>query len=683
MTISLSSSAAAQPGLNSHERLREWLADDIAEIRDAAALSRVLEFAAAMRKQLGEYPQLAVPPYLDGLEDELRQMQTLQDPAQMRRMLDDALRRLMVGQLLTPEQYAAQAKALHSGSAVENRRQSREALPTMDAMVMLAADPRRPAQHQRAALLAAAALRTHFSAERPDEGPAQVPILGRNLVPGEHCDDVAQEDADTHLLLLVEGVAYLVGVGARAPQAEPGDLVAQFLWAQADARTPVARVGAGVVPPLVSAATRQTCWRIRRLLAEDAANARQLGRIDRCLFAVCLDAPIEAEYAPDIDRLEALCRRLFGQSGNRWFGMTMIVVDEHADAAVIGGYTRGHEAVPIMAYCEHIVRMTQQMELPEVPQVATLSATMRIEHIAFNVADLGDLGHAARTEVQVAFHPRRAFYDLDAGSDFFKMLGLHPNTALQYLLMLAAHEVHGGATLPALSHAVSTHNGARLKGGLDWVQLSTAGVAEILEAALVDDGGVSMLGHFRRAVRRHSAKVDAARQGYSPSSFIRKPGDALDQLLFELFRDLGAGYATEYRSYLFRPTRWPDTMDILTSTLRLPDHVLYCGRPGATNQLVTLFGLHIVLHRQRTSLFFIPNPARTALPQLVHAALRRWVERLTFAATPRAQCPEEAPTMLGAGERSACDGVGPPPQAIVMRDGRSEPDAAGGHAHGR
>lgn len=627
----------AQTGLNSHARLSGWLADDIASIRDDSAQALTAAFVAAARQRLREQPELAAPPYLDSLEALLRQAQAEDDAARRLGLLDGALRRLFVEQLLTPEQHAAQSQALRSGGAVEDRRQSREALPTMDALVMLEADPRRPAQHQRAALLAAVALRTHFSDRRPDEGPAQAPILGRNLVPGEHCDEVAQEDADTHLLLLVEGVTYILEIGERASQAEADDLAALFQWAQADARTPAARVGAGVVPPLVSAAMRQTCWSIRRLLAADAANAHKLDRIDRCLFAVCLDPPVPPECACGIEPLESLCRRLLGEPGNRWFGMTMLVVDADAEAAVIGGYTRGHEAVPIMAYCEHLVRLARGMEPPAVTAADAASAAARLERISFAVPDLGELGESARTEVKVAFHRDRAFYDIAVGTDFFKVLGLHPNTALQYLLLLAAHEVHRGATLPALSHAVSTHNGARLKGGLDWVQVSTNGVAEVLEAALIDDGGITLLDRFSGLVRRHAAKVDEARQGYSPSSFIRKPRDGLDDLLFEFFRDLGIGYATEYRSYLFRATRWPGTVEILTSTLRLPDGVLYCGRPGATNHVAGMFGLHIVMRRERTSLFFIPNMANTAMPMLVHGALHGWVERLALAAQQRAR----------------------------------------------
>ena len=74
--------------------------------------------------------------------------------------------------------------------------------------------------------------------------------------------------------------------------------------------------------------------------------------------------------------------------------------------------------------------------------------------------------------------------------------------------------------------------------------------------------------------------------------------------------------------------RWPGTIDILTSTLRLPESIVFCGRPGSTCEVATLFGLHILMKADRTCLYFIPNPKTVGRLKEFHNALENLVRLL-------------------------------------------------------
>lgn len=587
--------------------LADWLGRDAGDITDLSLAERL---ETLMRRIERESPQ-PWPSYIREFQGALELIRETNDSRRRLKLSNEALRRLFVDSTLTEESYRNHTQDLETGDELAHRRASRNPLPTMDAMIHLVRDPRHLSQCDRAAVLTRAMLETRHVGTQ---------ILGTTLVPGETVDELVESAQPMRILVLSHGVAYTVALEGSTVASLRDD----FAAIQADAADFASQPESWtrVVPALVTAAARTTCHRVRCLLEQDEANARALAVVDRCHFAVCLDQPCGVSPAM-FGELEAASRLLFRQYENRWFGMACLVVSPDAEAAVILSYTRGLEAVPSLAFADSLLRRSVELPLPTSAPVPMMSAA-RIE---FRKVDLGALEAQASSETTGCFHDEQAFFSLDTGSTVFQSMGVSPNAAMQYLLMLAASETFPADTPPAFSHAVSTHNGARLKGGLDWVMVSSVPMQNMAGAA---DG--ALFEHWRDAVREHSAKVVAARVGYSPTSFVRSPSSTLDQLLYSFFLEIGSEFETAYRSYLFRATRWEGTMDILTSTLKLPSTVRYCGRPGATNEVAGMFGLHLVIEPECTHLFFIPRRERAAAMKQLHASMERLTIKLKAAA---------------------------------------------------
>lgn len=588
--------------VNEYSALTQWLADDVGDLHDLTVIERTAHFVNQLTDAVNADPTRQEPSYLEELRQTLRRVDELPDAAGKLAYLSAALRSLFVGVTMTEAHYRAHAESLFNGNQLAHRLQSRAPLPTTDAMLLLAPDPRHPTGAQRAALLTAAAV---------EQIPEGVPLLGTTQVPGESVDEMVHAIESRYILVLSAGLTYIISLpGAVDPQ----DLCDAFHWIEQDAAESAA--WAGQVPPLVTAAKRITCFHIRRLFENDAENRAKLAAIDRCRFAVCLD---RESTSGDVS-MEGISRRLFGNYHNRWYGMTMFAVTANGDAAIIASYTRGIEALPILAFGDAIFHRSCALALPAVRGDSALG----IEAIEFPRMSFGEWEERAKAEIAATFHEERAFCEIEIGTGFLRSLGVSPNSALQYLLMLAAQKVMGSPSLPAVSHAVSTRDGAGLKGGMDWIVVSTIGVEKMLDPG----NAANLRGNLVQSANRHAGRVRQASNGYSPSLFLRPPEDELDALVYRFFLEIGIQYQTAYRSYLFRPTRWPGTIDILTSTLRLPDSISFCGRPGSTCEVAALFGLHIVMKADRTSLFFIPNPNTVGRLREFHRALEELVHLL-------------------------------------------------------
>ena len=113
---------------------------------------------------------------------------------------------------------------------------------------------------------------------------------------------------------------------------------------------------------------------------------------------------------------------------------------------------------------------------------------------------------------------------------------------------------------------------------------------------------------LKDAVEYHKEKISLSKKGLSPTSFFYKPeGEIFDQLS-DFYLYFGQ-YSPAFRNYLFRTYRNNQSIDIITSSLKLPNSIKTIGRHGTCSEIFTMFGLHILMQENRTELVFIPNKA--------------------------------------------------------------------------
>jgi hypothetical protein len=589
--------------INSYELLSGWLREDLGQIGDERAIADLRSFLETL-DAAGDPPA-----WRASLSAALDRIAEQSSPGEGLRILNESLSELFLATTFTLADYEAKLDALETGDELANRLKARNPLPTIDVLVQFEADPRPLTQCVRASLLTVAALELQQAGEK---GGGTVPVLGTTLAPGLDRDRIAHAEDSGRILVLSRGVAYVINLGESV--SDPAPLARTLEWIQADAAQ---RNPSGIFP-LATAARRSTCFEVRCVLETDSRNARAFAEVENCLFAVCLDDG--ASHA----RLETLCRKFFGNCENRWYGMTCLVIDGSAEAGLIGSYGRGIDGVPGLAFCQALQQRAARTAVPK----ASDRNLLDVRRVEFSGVDLGELERRARAEVESAFHADQCFWELNIGSSFFLRHNLSTTPVLNYLILLAAQATFDLPALPALSHAVAGRSNSERKGGTDWVIASTRLLAQASAAGTESEWFAAVV----QAAEDHANHVKASRRGYSPSYFIAGPRSVDDRQLFEFFVRIGERYATGYRSYLFRPTRWPGTMDILTSTLILPEGISYIGRAGATSDVATIFGAHIIVEEERIRLFMLPGIRGRGRLAEFHSNLKHLVARFKAAA---------------------------------------------------
>jgi hypothetical protein len=245
-----------------------------------------------------------------------------------------------------------------------------------------------------------------------------------------------------------------------------------------------------------------------------------------------------------------------------------------------------------------------------------------------------ELTDEVRRAEATIFHRRAdVFANLHYTRSDFQAVGLPFNSALQYLILLAAHDVWDLPSAPALSHAVSTDRNRDREDNVDWVYVAASGVAELrrrMNAGSIGPG--EAFAAFQQLANKHVVKVATCRECYSPTFFVRPPRTTWFRALAQFFVDVSHRYEPAYRAYLFRAMRQRNTVDILTSCLALPPEITCVGRPGAVCEVTRLFGLHVLQRRDATDLVYIPHPSTVHDTERFHRALVRWTEELMTAA---------------------------------------------------
>jgi hypothetical protein len=108
---------------------------------------------------------------------------------------------------------------------------------------------------------------------------------------------------------------------------------------------------------------------------------------------------------------------------------------------------------------------------------------------------------------------------------------------------------------------------------------------------------------------------------------LRKPSGVFYDILCEYFLQLGKG-SPAFRDYLFRMRRNPMSIDIMTSAMNLPQSASFVSRPGILLNIFKMFGVHIMLLDESTTLCFMPNVNWSPRVSDVYKNLMLWLDKI-------------------------------------------------------
>lgn len=554
-----------------YERLARWVTDDLADLADPALIR---EAQALWSGDPG--PESAC-----------------------------SVKRVFLDTFFPRDRVEAALAVLDDPATVLRERLSlREPLPTLNGLLSLVPDPHASGQIERAAALVHAALSLHEVPEGAGAG-----LLGRCQIPGPDTDRIVEGRWPADVAVIFDGRPYLIPAASRMSL---GDLRGALAAIRVDApaRPPSRPLAA------LTSATRPTCDALRTRLVTDPENARAIAALEGAVLVLCLDddprpgSAAAAGFGPCVRR------------ENRWFSSVQIVVDACGRAAIGCGYSLVSNALAFTQFADTLFTRSRDAA----PSCSDGRVSGQVLPLTLNCSDEDPILRQAEAEADAAFHRENPFYSVAVAWAWFKSRGMSPNAAMQYLLILAAHDTWGGETPPSLILAVGRKEPTP---GLDWVLAPTHGLDTLRQQwrhhAWPDE---RLLGDFRGFVARLATRVDACRRAPSPSRFFSRPVGTDHERLLRLFLRVGERHDSAYRGYLFRACRERAPIDIVTSTIALPSSITWIGRPGATTSATSRFGVHILPREGRLDFIYIPNWRHTQdLPRL-HDRFEHWLGEL-------------------------------------------------------
>lgn len=439
---------------------------------------------------------------------------------------------------------------------------------------------------------------------------------------------------------------------------------------------------------VISTASRFKRFALRK--SKFLKNKESFEDLENALFILCLDTKPYCSMTGE--------QILSYQFHNRYYGNTQIVIGLQGECGVITNYATvdGTQAIEIIdtIYQNSLkINCTNSIEHTSSPSRLTFSLTPE---------ELKTL----ETDTQKILHEAKSDFTLDFGVDFFKSLLLNPNITMNFLVMLAVHEI--ADVFPVTNHAVSRRNHDSPLGQLDWLYVSPEKLndfyvltkhygelnyaldvcvhepeanqlsliqdhivvfkdnknwnyviykqqeflckgclsKEKLDLTLEADLGsleieknkyklnseqaakliyiiltqeklcpnfASLFSVLKTAIAHHKEKIDLTKSSLCPTLFFYKPEEKLFDKLSNFYLNLGKFWPA-YRNYLFRAYRNNESIDVMISSLRLPTSIQTLGRHGVCSEMLTMFGLHVLMQNKQTELVFMPN--------------KRWIHQL-------------------------------------------------------
>lgn len=404
-----------------------------------------------------------------------------------------------------------------------------------------------------------------------------------------------------------------------------------------------------------SSASKLNRYRIKR--KHSKRNWRSFAEIEKALFVVCLDLIPYGKNAPE----EIFSHRF----RNRYFGSTQLVIGTKGESAAIVSYAK-IDGIPAIEAFKQIYNNSNSLEYPNksTNEVTYKKINLRIskKHILRIEKDVSKILHNKNSSFVLDISPdffKRMNLSPNITLNFLLMLatfdfiGDYPvinhavsrsntqlsSSELDWIYMSPIYiekfhkqfikysEIFSNTSFKESKNSSKQFNGYEFNNVTkNWKDISfsteCSGNFQKSEMCLLEKNALSYRNFllnsgyksalidlekmFRIASSDHADRIRMTKEGLSPTFFLTKPKGILFDELVKFYLQLGT-YVPAYRNYLFRAYRNSKSIDIMTSSLKLPPEIKSLGRHGSCSDLFSCYGLHILFKGNIIELVFIPN----------------------------------------------------------------------------
>jgi hypothetical protein len=615
--------------MNSYETLKYWLKNDLGSITNLASLAQYIELflykTGSQAEQDQKFKLNVIEPMQSILNTINNNVLSINEKIAN---ANEILKNIFIENFFRREYYNKRIEVLKKDTNYEaeiiSRLKSSNSLVTLDGVFTLKDDPRNLSQITRAATLIAATVSIFTKLQQENTikydtatltWESQSPYFGRTVVTTDKGNSLHIDTTSKHVTVLINGQAYYLEViDDNGTPCSVKSLINNLQTILNDFEKSAHHAALGCI----TAAPRDLIHKTRKSMENRGENGKLFKLIDSSLFIVCLDHEDDLSH-----NKEKQIKRLFNNFNNRWYGTTQIVIGPSGEAGVISSYTRGDNVPSAVALIDKIAETA--LQLPISDSTFAPKDNYPFKKLSFDIKadELTPLVKATSSY----FHNKKSLFNLDIGIEFFLKRGLHPNAALQLLIMLAAMDIDSQKRLPIFAQALAVKDAESTGSALDWTFIATHKIKQFISAVNKNETTAKgLFAIFKNAVDTYADTIKNTQDGWSPTFFLQKPEGELYNALCDFFITIGNELGeTGYAGYLFRPARMPRSMDILVSFHKLPKNITMLGRPGGALEAVNKFGAHIAFSRKTTEFSWMPNVNADINPADLDNSLKKWI----------------------------------------------------------
>lgn len=618
--------------VNSYEYLRDWLISDLGDIQiepksASSIFVQYLNQFDLLRNKLTQKES--------DLLDRLQEIDSaLKRNKLSKEDLNQKLQGIFLDAFFARESYTARKMeftGLTFNFLIKERLKYPNPLPTLDALVALKGDDRQFNQLQRAAILIKVlteiALEINdgrydffLTNEKKANPVAFKYMFGATVSSKLSINTLIRNKNSNHVSLLIAGQVYKIKVldGKRCKFSadficdQLGKIVDNLKKTSTKKHYPIGALSAG---------SRLKCYEVRKALVEKhKGNGKSLDVLEKSLFVVSLDN--NAEPLISNSYLE---KAYIGNFQNRWYGTTQLVVDSFGQASLILSYSKGASS-NVLEFGDEVYRRSLKLQLNE-ERAQKIGKNVFVK-LDFDVVK--DDVTLLENEVASFQNKSKSIYKLNIGKNLFKECGYSPNVCLHFLLMLATFENGGSKTFPVANQAVEMALYRNEAIQTDWIYTPIFPIMEFLD--LYKQNGRSneeKYNLFRQLLDSHKLRLQSTKKGLSPTYLLHKPSGEFYVRLCDFFTLIGE-FSPAYRNYLFRIHRNPNSIDLMSSSLALPDSLSFVSRPGTLLNTFKNFGVHLMLNENTTTLCFMVNSLWAEKLEKIIESVNSWITRVVM-----------------------------------------------------
>lgn len=589
---------------HSYQDLEACLKSDLMElpIPTEFALRCINELCADLRSiQIDDLqdPELATYKNLMSLHKALHSTCSAQQ-------LNDSLSKVFIQAYFSPQVYRKKTQQLLEASfeaVLEERVRYSSPLPTLDGMIHLNMSSNHRGLYERAAVLAYTCCqmllefregKIAFSlTEQKKANPVAFSrVFGATVSSKSYPSTIEVNKNASYIIVLVRGQAYTLDVfEAQGTLISIGCIIDQLKKIVSECNAGSESGSLHWPIGVLSAAGRESCFRKRKALIKQAkANELSFEVIDKALFVLALDIGKGADDLKDVKT----------DLNNRWYGATQLLVNAEGAASLIMSYAKGAGA-NVVEFSDELYKRSLNVKCADLqPEDRTL-----YKKIPFILEEIDTQDLQAEIESYINTHAH--CFDFDIGYEEIKSWGLSPNSCFHLVVMLAAYEFFGREKPLAAYQAVEMPFYQNEAVQADWIYSENASLLEFFDKYSKggqDPSEVGLL--FKKAVELNKRKLEHGRVGLSPTYLLEKKKTPFCKAITKFFLKIGE-VSPAYRGYIFRAWRNSDSIDIMSSSIRLTSSISFVSRPNTLLNVFKKFGFHLMLGQEKTVINFMPN----------------------------------------------------------------------------